>query len=322
MILTVTINPLLEKRLFFKTVELGTANRSKKELFYAGGKGINVSRQLNLLGQLTSAVTFLGGNNGKILRHCMSEDKIEFAAVPTKSETRMASVIIEENGPRISTFFGINSQIASEEAEEFKERLARMIHNCSIVIFSGSSPCAAADGIFPFGIELANRLDKISILDTYGNHLSACIEAGPTVIHNNVNELEKSFGVSLREEKDKIELLGKLFERNIKLIFLTDGKNPAYAAKYDFIFRIDPLQVKEVDPTGSGDAFVAGIAYGLEESIDFESFLKTAVSLGAANARMIETCAVLREEIKEYIDSVKIVPIGKKMKTIDDSPNY
>jgi len=65
-----------------------------------------------------------------------------------------------------------------------------MIYNCSAVIFSGSSPCFATDDIFPFGIELANKYDKISILDTYGGHLQACLEAQPTVIHNNKDEVE------------------------------------------------------------------------------------------------------------------------------------
>ena len=65
MILTVTINPLLEKVLFFNLLDNNTAQRSYKEELRAGGKGINVSRQLNMLGVENLAFTFLGGNNGK-----------------------------------------------------------------------------------------------------------------------------------------------------------------------------------------------------------------------------------------------------------------
>ena len=60
MILTVTLNPLLEKRLEFQSVELGKDQRAKNEFYAAGGKGINVSRQLNLLGVKNSAFTWLG----------------------------------------------------------------------------------------------------------------------------------------------------------------------------------------------------------------------------------------------------------------------
>ena len=125
MILTVTINPLLEHRLFFNTISLGKSNRSSMELFYAGGKGINVSRQLNFLGVKNSAFTFLGGNNGKLLRHCCTEDKIDFSVLNTKSETRIAELIIEESGNRITTLFGANSDISLEESNEFKTVLIK-----------------------------------------------------------------------------------------------------------------------------------------------------------------------------------------------------
>lgn len=322
MILTITLNPLLEKRLVYTSVELGKNFRTEKEYFAAGGKGINVSRQLNLLGLKNSAFTFIGGSNGKIFRHILGEEKLDFSLVATKSETRTASVIIEENENRITTFFGKNSNITFEEAEEFKNKLEKMIINSSIIVFSGSSPCETTDGIFAYGIELANKHDKISVLDTYGRHLQACIDAGPTVIHNNTDEIQNSLGLSLNDEREKINFLKYLYSKKIKLSFLTDGHNPIYASKFDFIYKIIPPEIKVVDSTGSGDAFVAGIAAGLEDALVFDEFVKNAAALGAANAAKLETCSVNEEEFKSYLSLVKVEPIGKKMKIIDDSPNY
>ncbi|MEW6701590.1 MAG: PfkB family carbohydrate kinase, partial [Bacteroidota bacterium] len=299
MILTVTINPLLERRLFF-SVELGKENRSKREIFYAGGKGINVSRQLNFLGIKNSAFTFLGGNNGKILRQCLTDEGTDYTFVSTKSETRSADLIIEENKNCMSSFFSTNSTITFEEASEFKFKLEKTIKNCSMVVFAGSSPCASTDDIFPFGIELANRYDKISILDTYGSHLNKCIAAGPTVIHNNVDEVEKSLGISLQNENEKLEYLRELYTKKIKLIFLTDGAKPFYAAKFDFHYKVEPPCVDVVDATGSGDAFVAGIAYGLENALVFDEFIKIASALGTANALKLDTCNVSFEEMNRY----------------------
>ncbi len=322
MILTLTLNPLLEHRLFFNSVSLGKSNRSQKEIFYAGGKGINVSRQLNYLGVINSAFTFLGGSNGKLLRHCMTEDKIEFSAASSKAETRTADVVIEKGQKRVTTFFGSNSIITPEEVSEFKIKLEKMIQNCSIVVLAGSSPCDAANDIFPYAIELANKHDKISILDTYGAHFQSCINAAPTVIHNNIDELEKSLNISLKDEKDKLEFLDQLYSKKIKLAFLTDEADPAYISKFNFHYKIIPPKVDVYDATGSGDAFVAGIAYGLENSLVFDEFVKIAAALGAANATKIETCEVSMHEIENYVGEVQILPIGKKMKIIDDSPNY
>ncbi|MEW5842605.1 MAG: PfkB family carbohydrate kinase [Bacteroidota bacterium] len=322
MILTVTINPLLERRLFFHSVELGKENRCIRENFSAGGKGINVSRQLNLLGIPNHAFTFLGGNNGKILRHCITNDKIDLSVVSTKSETRSADVIIEENSNRISTFFGTNSEVNISESSDFKSKLEKMIQNCSVVVFAGSSPSHAADDIFPFGIELAKKHDKISILDTYGSHLKNCIDASPTAIHNNVSEVERSLNISLHIESNKLEYLRWLYSKGVKLAFLTDGANAAYVSKFDFHYKIDQPKIQTLDATGSGDAFVAGVAYGMEKSLVFEEFAKIAAALGAANASMVETCSVSFDQMNGYLETVTITPVGKKMKIIDDSPNY
>ena len=322
MILTVTLNPLLERRLFFDSVELGKSNRAFKEIFSSGGKGINVSRQLNYLGIKNTALTFLGGNNGKILRNCLTQDKIDFTIVSTKSETRSADIIIEENNNRNSTFFGLNSEILKEEAEEFKHKLDKMIQNCSTVVFAGSSPSKFTDDIFPYGIKLANEYDKISILDTYGNHLQECLNVSPTVVHNNIDEIQMSLGNILNNEKDKLDYLHSLYSKNIKLMFLSDGENSLYAEKFYFNYKVNPPNIKVIDATGSGDAFVAGIAFGMEKSLTFDEFIKIGVALGTANAAKLSTCNVTIEEMNFYIEHVKVSSIGKKMKLIDDSPNY
>ncbi|MGK9475341.1 1-phosphofructokinase family hexose kinase [Melioribacter sp. OK-6-Me] len=322
MILTVTINPLLERRKFFEEVELGKSYRCKNEAYAAGGKGINVSRQLNYFGIQNMALTFLGGNNGKILRSVLTEEKINFTAQSIKSETRAAELIIEEKNKRVTTFFGLNNEVTSSEVEEFKSKLDKMIKNCSIVVFSGSSPSANANSIFPYGIELAHKYDKISILDTYGPHLEDCLNAVPTAIHNNKNEIEKSLGISLSSEEEIRSYMKHLYSKGIKLIFITDGGQPYYAAKFDFHYKIFPPEIDVYDATGSGDSFVAGIAYGLEKSMVFDEFIRIATATASANASKLETSAVSVEEYSDLIELVKVEPIGKKMKIIDDTPRY
>lgn len=317
MILTVTINPLLERRLTVDEIIPGCEHRSKRETFTAGGKGINVSRQLNELGINNLCYTFIGGNNGKILKNIIASEQINLTFVQTKSETRTASLVIEEKKNRLTTFFGLNSGITQAEADEFKSKLNKMIENCEIVVFSGSSPDPLADEIFSYGIRTANEFDKISICDTYGAPLKNCIEAGPTVIHNNLSETAKSLDLDLRGEKEIIDYLNFLYSKNIKQAYLTDGKNPVFASNFDFLYRAEFPPVDELDPTGSGDSFTAGIAYGLHKALTFEETLSTAAALGAINASKWDVCKVQSNEIPSLRDEVKIHTIGKKIKSVE-----
>ncbi len=125
----------------------------------------------------------------------------------------------------LTTYFSENTNILKAEVEEFKSKLEKMIETCEMVIFSGSSPCKETDSIFPFGIKIANQLDRISICDTYGNHLRECLDEAPTIVHNNISELESSLDINLRRENDKLEFLNQLYGKGIKQAYLTDGSN-------------------------------------------------------------------------------------------------
>ena len=320
MILTITINPLLERRFSFKNVNFGLENRDGKEEIKVGGKGINVSRQLNQLSTENFAFTFYGGNNGKLLKETLTKENIKFSSVRTNEETRECAVIIDESLKKIFTFFGPNTKVNKTEAEEFKLKLEKMIENCEIVIFSGSSPCSETDSIFPYGIQLANKYDKISVCDTYGKHLQNCLDNSPTIVHNNMNEIEKSLGVSLKGEEQKIEFLNSLYKKGIKQTYLTNGGDEIYASNFDFHFKIENPKINTVDPTGSGDSFVAGIAYGWHNNLTFNETIIIAAKLGIINASRFDVCNVAAGELETFSQEIKISPMGKKMKTLDVTP--
>ncbi|MBU0473258.1 MAG: 1-phosphofructokinase [Bacteroidetes bacterium] len=322
MVLTVTLNPLLENRTEFDAIKLGKVSRGINKEYRAGGKGINVCRQLDYLEIKNVALLPLGGNNGKMLRKVLIDENMNFTSISSKGETRAATLAIEKSKKRITSLFEPSEKLTENEINEFKTKFIKMIQNCSIVVFSGSVPNKDAASIITYGIELANELDKFSILDTYGEHLQDCINAKPSVIHNNINELENSLGIELNSEDKKVEFLKELYNKGIKLAFITDGANATYASKFDFIYKIQSKKVKEIDSTGSGDAFVAGITYGLEKSMVFDKFVRVAAALGSVNATKWDVCTTRLEEIENIIDSVIVSQIGKKFKLIDDSPTH
>ncbi len=319
MVLTVTLNPLLEKKLFFGTNPKEN-NRAYKQEYLAGGKGINVSRQLDLLGIKNHALLFLGGANGKKLRAVLENENISFSAVSTKAETREATLIFDEENKNLQTFFGVNSEISESEIDHFIVKLEKAIINSSIVIFSGSLPSVACSKIIERGLEFCNKHDKISILDSYGETLDKQIKLGPTVLHNNKNEIFNSLGFPINDDDEAEDVLNHLYKNGVKLSFITSGKNETYAAKSDFHYKIKNPKIVEKDSTGSGDAFIAGIIYGLEKQLVFDEFSKLAASIGAQNATSWDVCKINKKDMKNLVEKVKIEGIGKKIKLIDDSP--
>jgi len=320
MILIITLNPLLERRFTYSKVKFGGVNRNPVTNISAGGKGINVSRQLKMFGVNSFNYFLSGGTNGKLYRELLKNEGLDFSFVPVKSETRHASIVTSQDDKLVTSYFSEDPVVSQSEVDEFKSRLEKMIENCEVVVFSGSSPCPAADSIIPYGIELANKHDKVSICDTYGKCLPACIDAAPTMLHNNFSEINNSLHLNLKSEDSIVGLLNQLYRNNIKRVFLTDGSNNFYASNFNYIYKIEPVNIQEIDATGSGDSFVAGIIYSWIRSDVFENSLKFATAIAGLNAATYEVSRIKLDDAIRTEDNVKVFPIGKKIKLIDDSP--
>lgn len=320
MILTVTINPLLERRYYYPSINLSSVNRNGERIIKAGGKGININRQLNKLGVKNIALFVSSGNNGKLFRDSLQNEKIIFSDIVTKAETRDAAIIIDTESKKVLSFFQRDPEISKSEVENFILKMEKMIATCEIVVFSGSSPCTNADVIFPEGIRIANKLDKISVCDTYGSHLENCLDASPNVIHNNKDEIESSLKIKLENENDYLSLLNRLYTKGVKQAYITDAENTFYATNFDFHYKISLPKIDTVDSTGSGDAFTAGIVLGWHQKLTFEEQLRFASALGVCNAKSFEVCDVNRNEAESILELIKIESIGKKLKKLNDIP--
>jgi 1-phosphofructokinase family hexose kinase len=321
MILTVTINPLLERRYYYQSLDLSSVNRNGKLIIQAGGKGINVNRQLNKMGVKNIAMLFTGRGNGKLIREALRKEQINFSEIITKNETRDAAIIIDESAQKVYSFFGTDSIVSSNEVREFISKMEKAIAACEIVVFSGSSPCKETDSIFVEGINIANKLDKISVCDTYGRHLHDCYNSSPTIVHNNIDEIKTSLGLELLNESDQLDFLKMLYKMGIKQAYITNGKNQFYASNFDFHYKVTPPEISTVDSTGSGDAFAAGIVYGWHGKLTFEQQLRFATALGALNAESIEVCDVEINDADSLAEKIQLEPVGKRLKEINDSPH-
>lgn len=309
MILTITLNPLLEKILFFDEIIKGQVNRANNVKINAGGKGINVSRQLNHFKLDNLAIGFLGGDNGKKLKSILFKEQIKNSFQQISDETREGFVVVENSKIRESYFFP-NPVVNSKEVFELIVRTKKAILNSEMMIISGSSPDFESKEdemkIFSELIPFAADNDKFTLIDIYGNHLPQVLELKPMIVHTNREELEKSLNIKFNSDNDLLNFLENNCRKGIKIFIVTNGPEKFFAINQGFVYEVIPPEVETVNPTGSGDAFMAGFIYGLHNNHPFEEILKWATASGAANASMFEVCAADQSLIEALKDKVRV----------------
>ena len=86
----------------------------------------------------------------------------------------------------------------------------------------------------------------------------------------------------------KSVLSGQLFQ-GIDWIVVSLGAKGAFAKHNDKFYRVRIPKIKVVNPVGSGDSTVAGIAAGLVHALPEAELLKNANVLGMLNAQEEQT---------------------------------
>ncbi|MCX8056022.1 MAG: 1-phosphofructokinase family hexose kinase [Ignavibacteria bacterium] len=312
MILTITLNPLLEKVLYFEKVERGKVNRARNYKINAGGKGINVSRQLNKFKIENLATGFLGGENGKRLKSILYKEEIKNSFQTISNETREGFVVAEDS-KFLESYFFPEPIVKSNEVDSFIDKTKKAILNSEMVIFSGSSPRFENPDdelrIFSELISFAEENDKYVLVDVYGSHLSEVLKLKPDIVHVNLDEFQSSMKLYLNTEEEVIKTIDEIYKLGIKIFIITNGEKKFYAINHGFKYEVIPPEVETINPTGSGDAFMAGFIYALHHNLPFEEILIWATASGAANASMMDVCSA---EI-ELIQSLKEKVIVKKL---------
>ena len=95
MIVTVTMNPAIDKTVDLEALLPGGLNRIQKVAYDIGGKGINVSKTIHALGGRSIATGFLAGNTGKAMEQGLKELGIEARFLWVDGETRTNTKAVE-----------------------------------------------------------------------------------------------------------------------------------------------------------------------------------------------------------------------------------
>src|SRR5262249_51926064 len=123
------------------------------------------------------------------------------------------------------------------------------------------------------------------ILDSSGEALRRGIAAKPDFVKPNRQEAEALTGATVRDLRSAREALTRILAMGVKSAAISLGKDGVLwspGANQPVLHARAP-EVDGRSAVGSGDATVAGFAYGMKDGYSPEKVLKLAVACGTAN---------------------------------------
>jgi 1-phosphofructokinase family hexose kinase len=267
-------------------------NRVATMAMTAEGKGVNVARFLARHGYRVVLTGFAGGRSGDWLRELIEKDGIADALVETAAPLRIGFMAsgLEDTHP--TTVFPGGFPVTHAECGALLDRVDSLLSSVRLVIASGSVPDPVANNLYADLLSLCARRGVPCWLDAYGASMSQalCGQVAPVLAKPNRQELEQS----------------NLWER-VEELHITDGASPVeVSSRAEGRWRVTPPVIRQVNPVGSGDCYVAGLAHGWLSGLSMEERLSYAASAGLVNALRQDVAAFPPGEVEPWLGRVKV----------------
>jgi 1-phosphofructokinase len=300
MIITVSMNPAIDKTADLEHFEYGGLNRMKNVIVDAGGKGINVSKTIKELGGETLATGFVGGSGGVLIKKVLTEQGIPSDFVEIQKEIRTNLKVVDADG-YVTEMNEPGPVITAEELEALIEKLIAYANEEALFVLAGSIPNGISKDIYKtLTMKLREKGAKVFV-DADGELFINSLEANPDIIKPNRHELEEYFHKDYRVDETELIAMGqKLLEKGIGMVAISLGQMGALFLTKDNVLRCPGLKVEAHSTVGAGDAMVAALSFGLNKGLT----LKECVSLGMATSAGAVTTRGTKPPKRELVDEL------------------
>ena len=220
MIYTVTLNPAID---YFITLGgelmIDEVNRGTDELFKAGGKGLNVSKVLSVLGVPSKAVALLGGFTGDFIRDSFRDDEnIEIVPVRTEGNNRINLKAMYDH--KALCINGTGPSVGEEQRNELLDLFGAAGENDTVVI-SGSMMQGLDEQFLTDASDIIRGAGAKLMIDMEKMSPGTLIRCAPDLIKPNLYELGLILGTEGLDLQTAPQALDRLVGSGVGAVLLS-----------------------------------------------------------------------------------------------------
>ncbi|MBC8066597.1 MAG: 1-phosphofructokinase family hexose kinase [Chlorobia bacterium] len=308
MVLTVTLNPSVDRAVFIQQLKVGDTNRVVRTETDAGGKGVNLSRVLRELGGETVATGFLGGGAGAYICKVLDLQSVPHCFVEVAGNTRTNFSVEDEAQNPPTTFNERGPEVTDEDIHRLFDRVREYLPRITWLAMGGSLPPGASADIFRKLVELAHEHGIKALVDADGEAMKLAMLARPDFIKPNEKEASRLLDRELSGRNDSIEAAQELYRQlggDGKVAVVSRGAGGAVLACGEGEFDGMTPNVEMRSTIGCGDSMLGGMLWAMGTGMSLEEAFRWGLASGAATAATDGT-EIARRPVVE-----KLVPLAR-----------
>ncbi|MDD4543018.1 MAG: 1-phosphofructokinase [Clostridia bacterium] len=301
MIYTVTINPAVDYTIKIPELVLGKVNRSEKEEYFFGGKGVNVSIVLHNLGIKSIALGFIAGFTGQFVRQGIYSlgIKNDFIDLPSG----MTRINVKIKADKETDINAVGPVIPKDSIELLCKKIEKVKDN-DFLVLAGAVPNNVDEQIYSDLLSHLKAKNVHVIIDATRNYLINALKHKPFLVKPNRAELGQLFNKEIHTDADIVLYAKKLQEMGARNVLVSIGdKGAVLVTENDDVICNDAPKGITKNTVGAGDSLTAGFIAGYMEKKDFRYALKYGLASGSATA-FSDTLAS-KNEIEQILKTIE-----------------
>ena len=282
-IVTVTLNPSLDRTIEVPDLVRGHVLRITGGHLHPGGKGVNVTRALLANGVPSRAVLPVGGPEGAQLVEMLGADAVDAITVSIAGSTRTNIAVAEPDGT-VTKLNEPGPAVTPAELEAVLGAALEAARPGDWIVLCGSLPQGADPDLYAQMVGRIRERGVRAAVDTSGPALARVVAAGPALIKPNAEELAEAVGRPLRTRAEVVEAARELQAAGAERVLVSLGGAGALLVDEDGVQVGTSVALTPRSTVGAGDSFLAG--YLSAESTGGAAALATALAWGAAAVQL------------------------------------
>ena len=257
MILTVTLNPSLDRTVEVDELVRGAVLRARAAHLDPAGKGVNVTRALLANGCASRAILPVGGPEGDQLIALLAVERVDAVIVGVAGRTRSNITIAETDGT-VTKLNEPGPTLTAHDLESVIERVLAEAADADWVAICGSLPPGVTPDQYASMVRRFRAAGLRVALDSSGPALLAAVAAGPDLVKPNAEELAAAVGHSTDSWSEVVGAAQALRSAGAKAVLVSLGAAGAVLVDDDGVLVGCGEAVIPRSTVGAGDASLAG----------------------------------------------------------------
>lgn len=249
-ILTVTLNPAIDKIVQVPFLNLGADHRAIDVVLSAGGKGINVARALKCLGRKSIVTGFAGGANGQSFLRALLLEGMEHHFVFIQGETRTNVTIHDQQTGQTTRILEAGPVIDQKDLLSFQHKYSRLVGNSQWIVLSGRGMDGSPPEFYRHLVQVAQKGGGQVLVDTSGVDLSSALKGRPFLVKINLHEAQVLLNRKLTNHQQLKNALKQLLSLGAARVVISLGAKGAVAGDGQYYWRASGPQIKNDECLG------------------------------------------------------------------------